>query len=441
MKYIYGLNKSGKSIIDYLIKNNENFYCWDDNDKIRKNIIKYDKNINFIKPNDINLNIIKEAFVTPGISLNNKNLDFLKKNKIPLYRDLELYSRIVKDKKIIAVTGTNGKSTTSKLISDMLNICSFKNFLGGNIGIPLLEFDKKFKNINHHIVELSSFQLESFISFKPYISILLNISEDHLDRYKNFHTYVSQKEKIIDANKYGYNIVCIDDANTSKIFKKNKKKIIPISRKYLEHGIFFKDGLIIDNYFKPKVFTLIKNISNSLFGNFNIENILATYVVSKILDLEQDKFIDTIKNFKGLPHRLETIYKDNSVQIINNSKATNIDSSLKSIANYNNIYLILGGIAKEKDFSKILGYHKNIKKIFLIGESADLIKNQLNNLIECKDCKTLDVAINQIYLEANFDNEHYTILFSPACSSFDQFSNFEERGIYFKKLINSLYNE
>ena len=165
MKYIYGLNKSGKSIIDYLIKINENFFCWDDDIQIRTNLSKSNKNISLIEPKNLNFKLIKESYITPGISLNDKKLNILKEKKINLYRDLEIYSRLAKNKKIIAITGTNGKSTTAKLISNMLQNCSFNNFLGGNIGVPLLDFTKQDKNKKYHVIELSSFQLESFNSF------------------------------------------------------------------------------------------------------------------------------------------------------------------------------------------------------------------------------------------------------------------------------------
>jgi len=441
MKYIYGLNRSGKSIISYLKKINENFCCWDDNRKIRSNIINFDESIELVEPKNINFKLIKESFISPGISFANKKLILLKNNNIKLYRDLEIYSRVAKNKKIIAITGTNGKSTTAKLISDMLKNSDLDNFLGGNIGVPLLDFVNDKEDKKYHVIELSSFQLESYHSFQPYISILLNISEDHLDRYKDFQSYASQKEKIIDSNSGKFNIICVDNSFTLKIYKKNINKVIPISKNFLKKGVFFKDGYIIDNYFKPKYCTLLETISPSLFGNFNIENILAAYVVSKIMNIKQDNFVNISKNYKGLPHRLETIFKSKYLQIINNSKATNLDAAIKSISNYENIYLILGGRAKEKDFTKILKFKDRLNRIFLIGESATKIENQLSNKIQCNNCNTLVEAIKKIYLEANRDFKYKTILFCPACSSFDQFLNYEERGKYFKKLIKSYYNE
>ena len=440
MKYIYGLNKSGKSIINYLSKINENFYCWDDNHQIRSNISKSNSNIKLIDPYKIDLKLIKESFVTPGISLINEKVVFLKKNNIKIYRDLEIYSRVAKNKKIIAITGTNGKSTTSKLISNMLDNADYENFLGGNIGIPLLDFVHNDENKSYHVIELSSFQLESYFSFSPFISILLNISQDHMDRYENFDEYVDQKEKIINSNKNGHSIICVDDPYSKKIFNKNMNKAIPISKYLLEDGIYFNDRCIVDNYFEKNKKISLPQISASLFGNFNIENILAAYVVSKIMKIKQDHFISIIKNFVGLSHRLEIVYKTKDILIINNSKATNVDATIKSIDNYKNIYLILGGRAKEKDFTKILTYKNNIKKIFLIGEASENIKNQLDSIILCEDCVTLDAAIKKIHIETKSLINNFTLLFSPACSSYDQFNNYEERGEIFKELINSIYN-
>ena len=152
--------------------------------------------------------------------------------------------------------------------------------------------------------------------------------------------------------------MCIDYKKNFKIYNKHKKKIIPISKKYLKHGICYKDHYIIDNYFKIKKDIKLSFLSPSLFGTFNIENIMAAYVVARILNIEIKDFIYVLAKFKGLPHRLENIYQDKKLQVINNSKATNLYATLKAISNYKNIYLIMGGRAKEKDFKKILNYNK-----------------------------------------------------------------------------------
>ena len=440
MKYIYGLSKSGKSIINYLNSINERFVCWDDNIQIRKNL-KKNENYKLVEPRNLKFNLITETFVSPGISLNNKKLIFLKNSNIKLYRDLEFYGRLTKKKKIIAITGTNGKSTTTKLIGDILNYNEIENFVGGNLGPPLLDFKNSINKKNMHVIELSSFQLESFKSFKPTISILLNISSDHLDRYANFSEYAKQKEKIFNFRKLSFNIISVDTLETRKIYNKNKDKLIPISQNVLKKGIFLKNGSITDNYFEQKRVILLDSISPSLFGSFNTENILAAYVVVKILKLDIKNFIQVLKNFQGLPHRLERIFKHNNFEIINNSKATNLDSAIKSINEYQNIFLILGGKAKDKDFTEILKYRKNINQIFLIGECQLKIFAQINKSIQCHICNNLTNAVKKIFQYVNHSKGFKTILFAPGCSSFDQFKDYEERGELFKKLINHYVNE
>jgi len=439
MKYIYGLNKSGISLITFLKNIEEKFICWDDEIKIREKLIQSIKKINFMDLKNIDLKFIDEVFLTPGISLNNKKMNILKKNGIEVFRDLEFYSRLITNEKIIAVTGTNGKSTTTKLIGDILKLNKIKNFVGGNIGVPLLEF----KNLNikapFHVIELSSFQLESAPSFNPFISILLNISPDHMDRYLNFDEYVHQKEKIINHNKESYNIISIDDHNCLNLFNRNKHlNIIPISLKKINKGIFFQNNNIVDRFFHKDKLISINKISPSLFGLFNKQNILAAYVVTKILKLNIKKFIKVVSEFKGLPHRMEEVIYNKKMRIINNSKATNVDASIKSLINYNNVNLILGGKAKENDFSSFINYKKKIRKVYIIGKSADMIFYQLKKSINCEICKNLEIALNKIFID-NFNKKNFlTLLFSPACTSFDQYKNFEERGNHFKDLISRL---
>ena len=183
MKYIYGLNKSGLSLINYFYKNKEVFVVWDDDKEKRDSISSNNEKIIFKEPKNLDFLKIEEAYITPGINFNNKNLDLFHKNKIALYRDLELYSKLLSNQKIIAITGTNGKSTSTKLIGDIIRSNNCNCFVGGNIGKPLIDFKNLKDESNYHVIELSSFQLEAAPSFHSYISILLNISYDHLERY------------------------------------------------------------------------------------------------------------------------------------------------------------------------------------------------------------------------------------------------------------------
>ena len=349
----------------------------------------------------------------------------------------ELYSKLLSNQKIIAVTGTNGKSTTTKLIGDIIRSNNHNCFVGGNIGKPLIDFKNLKDESNYHVIELSSFQLESAPSFHSYISILLNISYDHLDRYDSIDQYVYQKKKILNKNKGKYNIISIDDDYCKEIYNSlDNANNIPISlSKKIQKGVYFLDEGIHDNYFFDNKIISLNNISQSLYGNFNRQNILAAYVVSHILQMNIKNLLKVVGNFVGLPHRLEKIIENNKLVIINNSKATNLDSTLKSISNYNNIYLIIGGRVKEDNFSSIANYKKNISRCYIIGESPDFIYKQLNNLIDSKISHNLENAIKEIFLDLNSSKIKSTILLSPGCSSFDQFKNFEDRGNQFKKII------
>ena len=166
-----------------------------------------------------------------------------------------------------------------------------------------------------------------------------------------------------------------------------------------------------------------------------MQNILAAYAVSQILQFDLKIFLKTIEEFIGLPHRLEKIFEDNNILVFNNSKATNLDSAIKSISNYKNLYLILGVRAKEKNFLSFSDYKNNIFKCYLIGESSDFIYNQLHNIINIKKCINLENALNEIFLDIKNNKYKSTILLSPGCSSFDQFNNFEDRGNHFKKIV------
>ena len=437
MKYIYGLNISGLSVLKYFFNNKISFLAWDDEKNIRKKISTKYKNTKFVHPKDLDWSLVSEAYISPGINLNNTFLLKSKNFNTELYRDLELYSQLNKKNRIIAITGTNGKSTTVKLISKMLESNSLDNFLGGNIGIPLMDFYNNNINTKNHIIELSSYQLESAPSFKSYISILLNISKDHQDRYKNIQEYIKAKEKIFNIKKNGYGLISVDDSFCKKIYDTYKRKIrlIPFSiNKKINKGVSFLDNIIYDNFFDNKSH-LINHNNKSLYGNFNKQNILVTYMVSKILKLNYNNFLSVIKKFKGLPHRSECIYEDKKYLIINNSKATNIESSINSINEFKNVFLILGGRIKDKNFTIMKNVKENILKCFIIGESTDKIYNQLSKYFDSYKCFTLDSAVNEIVKLLPNNNSKITILLAPACSSFDQFKNFEDRGNYFKKII------
>lgn len=433
--YVYGISKSGLAVIKLLKKQDKNFECWDDNKKTRYLLKKKFKNLNLIPINKINLKNYNNIYVTPGISINDKK--FSKAEKSKLKRDLNLYYENITTEKIIAITGTNGKSTTTKLIGDILKKSSKKVFVGGNIGEPLCNSILQKKLFFYHVVELSSFQLESIKNFEPKISIILNLAQDHLDRYENFTQYVEAKKNILKINSNNINLISIDDKFSKKIFNDiNIKNKISFSLHNSNADIYYENGFIVDKYFSKFKKHKLQNISLDLSQTYNIQNMLAAYAVCKYLRIPIKFFNESIKNFKGLPFRSSIILNTKSKLIINNSKATNVASALFTLENKKNIFLLLGGIAKKGDeFEKFIKFKNDIKKIYIYGKSRLLIKKQmkLNSISEVYE--NLEGAFNNLWKHLERFDGKATVIFAPACASFDQFENFEKRGDFFNKLV------
>ena len=433
--YVYGISKSGLAVIKLLKKQDKNFECWDDNKKTRYLLKKKFKNLNLIPINKINLKNYNNIYVTPGISINDKK--FSKAEKSKLKRDLNLYYENITTEKIIAITGTNGKSTTTKLIGDILKKSSKKVFVGGNIGEPLCNSILQKKLFFYHVVELSSFQLESIKNFEPKISIILNLAQDHLDRYENFTQYVEAKKNILKINSNNINLISIDDKFSKKIFNDiNIKNKISFSLHNSNADIYYENGFIVDKYFSKFKKHKLQNISLDLSQTYNIQNMLAAYAVCKYLRIPIKFFNESIKNFKGLPFRSSIILNTKSKLIINNSKATNVASALFTLENKKNIFLLLGGIAKKGDeFEKFIKFKNDIKKIYIYGKSRLLIKKQmkLNSISEIYE--NLEGAFNNLWKHLERFDGKATVIFAPACASFDQFENFEKRGDFFNKLV------
>jgi len=438
MYLIYGLQKSGISIINYFENKKIKFKIWDDNPIVRKAIKKnYNKNYFFDIKKD-NLNNFEKIFVSPGISLRQKKFQIKNISK-KVNRDLNLYISNLTNQKIVAITGTNGKSTTTKLIGDILKKNKIQTFVGGNIGEALCNAFLLKKKYNVHVIELSSFQLETIKSLDSKISVITNLSGDHLDRYKGINDYINQKKNIISKN--GINLISIDDIYSRKIYNHKKfKNKISFSLVDKSADFFANDDYILDNYFKKGRKLFIKKISKDLEGHFNIQNILIAYICSKILKLPETNFLKVIKTFKGLPFRSSTIFTNKKLKIVNNSKSTNLNSTVNTVENYNNIYLILGGIAKEKNFEILLKYKNKISRVYTYGKSGSFIEKKLKKELVVKRFANLKSVIKKTLEDIKKNSNKSTILFAPACSSYDQYKNFEERGMHFNKLIKNSLN-
>ena len=408
---VYGLGSTGESVIKYFKKKNiSNYYIWDDSVKVRKKF-KNNKKLNLTKT----LNKVDYIVLSPGISLKkNKYKKKLIKFKKKIITDIDLLYLSNSKFKSIVVTGSNGKSTTCKIISHLLKSKNFNVKLGGNIGTPILNI-KLTKNI-YFVIEASSFQLSHSQYIRPDYAILLNITNDHLDWHGSMQNYINAKLKIFNLQTKN------DFALISNKFKNYFRK-----KKYISH-------LISVNKKKyKKIKTKINNIY--LKSSMNDENMNFIFTLSKLLKINKKFFIKSMNSFKGLPHRYEIFLRKKNIIFINDSKATSFEATKFALMSSKNIYWILGGLPKLNDKIILKDIKNNIIKSYIIGKNISFFKKQLKNKVNFSITKNLKNSIISVFKDLKLSNSiHNTVLLSPSAASFDQFKNFEQRGDEFKKL-------
>ena len=418
---IYGLGKSGLSAFKFL-KNKNDIFLYDDyKSKIKNLYIK--KNLSSYK------RILKLEFdliiLSPGIDINKCKLSkFLKKNQNIIYSDLDVFYSFFKND-CITITGTNGKSTTSQLLYEVLSKQKLDVKLVGNIGNPILSI-KNVRKKTIFVIEASSYQLEYSKIFKSKFAAILNLSPDHIERHKSLTKYVKSKFKLLkNQSKGNFAFVKKDDLLISKELKLNKfdSKIIKVNTK--------------------KTNNFLNNLDNKYFSTeTNKENLLFVLEIAKKFKLKKDLFIKTIQKFNGLKYRQQIILKKKYLTIINDSKSTSFSSSISLLKSKNNIYWLLGGIYKKGDkFNLPKKYFKNIKA-FIYGKNQEFFNKKLKNKIVFTNSKNLKEALKKILAVIKKEKSiKKIILFSPCAASFDDFKNFEYRGSYFNKLIKKYRNE
>ena len=375
------------------------------------------------------------AIVSPGIATDNSFFNQFNKKNIQIISEIEFASWYT-DSPIIGITGSNGKSTTVKILKDIFSHEYESTYMGGNIGVPfslnVLDEKKKNSKKNIHILELSSFQLERINTFKPYIACILNLSEDHLDRYASTTDYYKAKLKITkNLNKECY---LIYNKKDEKFYLGLEEKTNLIEFTLKESNInFFLDGSNIKD--KRTNTILVDSNKIKLKGDHNIENILASIQIAKLFNIDNTIIKNTILNFHPLEHRMELIKTKNRITYINDSKATNINSSIMAIkSSEQKTILILGGDSKgATNYKKYLSDKlDNISTIICYGLEGKNIYKQLKNIHDCQYINEFEKAVI-VSIKLAKNNER--VLLSPACSSYDQFNNFEERGTRFKEIV------
>ena len=417
---IYGMGITGLSTAKTLKKLGAKIFCWDDNIQIRKKF----KNLNFSFDKFwLNKNIIDNIVVSPGIDISKSKIKkYLKKNSEKIITDLDIFFELNKNKTVITITGTNGKSTTCKIIEKILKSAKYNTKTIGNIGNPVLTFDKT-KKKTIFILEASSYQLQYSKLFRSKHAAILNISPDHLERHKSIKNYIKIKSKIFLKQK---------SSDYSYINIKNKYF------KYIKNIFKFKkleSKLVLVN--KSNYNNLLKKIKNSNFkSEGNIDNLIFAYKIAKKFKIDDKTIVNALNQFKGLKHRQEIIISNKKLLCINDSKATSFDACLQSLSNYNKIYWIAGGVPKYKDYFYLKKVKKKIIRAYIIGENVNFFNEKISKFIPCTISKNMNNAVNSIFNDLKLNKSiKNTILLSPAGASFDQFNNFESRGNFFKKLI------
>jgi len=404
---IVGLARSGLACADLLSDLGAGVSVTDNNDSelTRQGLSKLkSKNIEselgrhtreFIRGRDL-------VVVSPGIPDNASPVVWSKEFKIPIISEIEV-AAILCPATVIAVTGTNGKTTVTTLIGKILQARGERVFVCGNIGNPFSGEVSKIKEDDFVSLEVSSFQLEKIQAFKPKISVILNFSRNHLDRYKDMREYLKAKKRIfMNQDKDDYLVLNYQDPIRGELAKEAKAKVVYFSQ---------------DEDLNP--------------------NQSAVLAVASILGIGRELALNVFREFKGIEHRMEYFTEINNVKFINDSKATTVDSTIWALKNIScPVILIAGGRDKGSDYRPILDLiQKKVRNVILIGEAKEKIKDVLTGFLPIDEARSLEEAVNTAFYKANSGD---CVLLSPMCSSFDMFSNYEERGRVFKKAVYDL---
>lgn len=437
---VVGLGRTGEAIAHFLLQRGSTVKISD-----KKNEEELGEKVHFWKEKGVrvetgrhNLQSFLEADLivpSPGVPLI-AEIEAAREKGAKILSEIELAFQFLKGK-IVGITGTNGKSTTATLTYKILKEGGLDVFLAGNIGTPLISFVDKSQDTDIYVTEISSFQLEHIDKFKVPISVLLNISLDHLDWHPSFSSYYETKKKLILLQqKEDTAILNRDDPLVWTLSREGKPRIYGFSRKRkLRRGSFVKDSWIFLRDEREERLMSISEIP--LPGEHNLENVMAAALVGHLLGVPLFGIRESIKSFKGLEHRLEKVLTVNGIDFVNDSKATNIDATLKAIQSFNQrIILILGGRNKGDDFRKLRRRVKErVKKVILLGEAKEKIRDALKGIVPMAVASSLKEAVSIGFSEASSGE---MVLLAPACTSFDMFRDFEERGHIFKQEVLAL---
>jgi UDP-N-acetylmuramoylalanine--D-glutamate ligase len=375
--------------------------------------------------------------VSPGVPLNTPELAQVKSFGLPVIGELELAARFLKGQ-VLAITGSNGKTTTTALVGEILEKAGLPTLVGGNIGVPVVALIDQSTDETWSVLEVSSFQLESTERFHPKIAVILNITPDHLDRHGSFENYALAKERIFAAQHEGDAVVLnADNARAAQSAARSVAKVYFFSMEHsVLQGAWVEEGFVVYRHGKDEPIEKIMPLSGiTLKGTHNVENVLAAVCAARLAGATAEQIRSTVAAFQAVEHRLEYVATINGVEFYNDSKATNVDATLKAVSSFSaGIHLILGGKDKNSDYSQLAQLLRaRVRAVYTIGSAAAKIESQLRGVVSILSCETLDNAVSAAGSAARPGE---VVLLAPACSSFDQFESYEQRGKVFKELVN-----
>lgn len=383
--------------------------------------------------------------VSPGVPLDTPELVQARSLGQPIIGELELAARFLKGH-ILAITGSNGKTTTTSLTGEILKEGGLTTLVGGNIGVPVVSLIDESTDTSWSVLEVSSFQLESTEEFRPAIAVILNITPDHLDRHGNFENYARAKERIFARQQPGdFLVLNAENARTAEAASRAASQVYWFSiERAVRQGAWIEGGYVvfrsaptaeIGPEIGPEVEQIMPLSKIPLKGEHNVENVLAAVCAARLAGVPVEAIGRAIEKFQAVEHRLEFVATLHGVEFYNDSKATNVDATAKAIAAFSSgIHLILGGKDKGSDYTTLSPLlRERVRAVYTIGSAAEKIESQLRGVVSIHSCGTLDAAVNAAAAAAHPGE---VVLLAPACSSFDQFENYEHRGRVFKELVN-----
>ena len=448
---VFGLARTGLAAARALLAGGARVALWDDNPKVREAAETEGFELTDLTRAD--WADFAAIMLSPGVPLTHPaphwTVERAREAGVEIVGDIELFARTVnaspehKRPKIVAITGTNGKSTTTALIGHILAEAGRDVRIGGNIGYGVLALEDMHGGAVY-VLELSSYQLDLTSSLHADVTVILNISPDHLERHGTMDEYVAAKRRILlNQGKGDTAVIGVDDPWGQRICTEitaaNRRTIVPISAsKAMSRGVYALDGLLYDATGERAQEVADLKRARSLPGRHNWQNAAAAYAAVKGLGVSGEEAAQHLMTFPGLAHRMETVATLGKVRFVNDSKATNADAARQAMSSYPKFFWIAGGLAKTGGIESLTDLFPRIEKAYLVGEAAPAFSNTLRDLAPAVDAGTIESAVGLAYEDARATGHEAIVLLSPACASFDQFADFEQRGEAFRAAVQRL---